>query len=159
MTICEYIDSVLKEKGISRRKLAISAGISPSSLQSAFERNSKLSLDMLLPIMEVLNLPQGKTLAEFGYSSLLFDFEETIKEITKTKTIDELIQEGEQATAELANEILDNPEAFIMFGNFKILNQTVKHVAIDVVEGLTTISKYREEQKETPPEEEPPEAK
>ena len=152
MTICEYIDSVLKEKGISRRKLAISAGISPSSLQSAFERNSKLSLDMLLPIMEVLNLPQGKTLAEFGYSSLLFDFEETIKEITKTKTIDELIQEGEQATAELANEILDNPEAFIMFGNFK-------QVAIDVVEGLTTISKYREEQKETPPEEEPPEAK
>ena len=59
MTICERIDSILKEKGISRRKLAIKAGISPSSFQTAMQRNTSLSLDMILPIADVLGVSVG----------------------------------------------------------------------------------------------------
>ena len=57
MTVCERIDNILKERGMSRRKLAERAGIPPSSLQSALSRNSGLSLDMLHPISKVLEVP------------------------------------------------------------------------------------------------------
>ena len=57
MTVCERSDNILKERGMSRRKLAERAGIPPSSLQSALSRNSGLSLDMLHPISKVLEVP------------------------------------------------------------------------------------------------------
>lgn len=57
MTPCERIDSILKSRNMSRRKLAIKAGIAPSSFQSAMERNGHLSLDMLFPISDVLGVP------------------------------------------------------------------------------------------------------
>ena len=53
MTPCERIDNILKSRNMSRRKLAIQAGIAPSSLQSAMERNGTLSLDMLFPISDI----------------------------------------------------------------------------------------------------------
>ena len=56
MTVCERIDAILKKRGMSRRKLAERAGIPPSSLQSALSRNTGLSLDMLLPISDVLEM-------------------------------------------------------------------------------------------------------
>ena len=56
MTVCERIDSVLKERGMSRRKLAERSNIPPSSLQSALSRNTGLSLDMLIPISDVLGV-------------------------------------------------------------------------------------------------------
>ena len=65
MTVCERIDKLIKEQGISRRKLALMAGISPSSLQSAMARNTTISYDMLIPISNALNIPAeilaGKT--------------------------------------------------------------------------------------------------
>lgn len=57
MTVCERIDNILREKGMSRRKLAIKAGIAPSSLQSAMARNGSLSYDMLIPISNALSIP------------------------------------------------------------------------------------------------------
>lgn len=57
MTVCERIDNILKSKGMSRRKLAIAAGISPSSFQTAMARNTTISYDMLIPISNVLNVP------------------------------------------------------------------------------------------------------
>lgn len=57
MTVCNRIDCVLKARGISRRRLAIKAGIAPSSLQSALQRNGNLSLEMLQAISTALNLP------------------------------------------------------------------------------------------------------
>lgn len=147
MTICEYIDSVLSERGMSRRKLAINAGISPSSLQSAFERNSKLSMDMLLPVLDVLNLPKGEILKKFGYGSILYDFEEMINDISKQKTVDEMAQEGEIVVKDLAAEILENPEYISIIGALRPLNLEGKKVVIDVAEGLSTIKKYQAEHK------------
>lgn len=56
MTITERIDSILSDKKMSRRKLAISAGIPPSTLQSAMERGTNISSDMLGKIAKVLNV-------------------------------------------------------------------------------------------------------
>lgn len=63
MTICEYIDSELKLRGKSRRWLALRAGIPPSSLQSAFQRNTYLSLEMLIRIVCALEL-DGEVVAQ-----------------------------------------------------------------------------------------------
>lgn len=56
MTVCERIDEILNSRRISRRKLAIKAGIAPSSFQSAMARNRSLSFDMLIPIADVLGV-------------------------------------------------------------------------------------------------------
>lgn len=56
MTVCERIDEILRQREMSRRQLAITAGIAPSSFQSAMQRNGTLSLDMLFPISDVLNV-------------------------------------------------------------------------------------------------------
>lgn len=69
MTQCEYLDILIKERNLSRRKLALAAGISPSSFQSAMQRNTTISLDMLFPISDILNVPV-ETIINCGNSLL-----------------------------------------------------------------------------------------
>lgn len=64
MTVCERIDEELKKRGLSRRQLAIKAGIAPSSFQSAMQRNKDISLDMLFKISDVLEMPITYLLGE-----------------------------------------------------------------------------------------------
>ena len=64
MTVCERIDEELKKRGLSRRQLAIKAGIAPSSFQSAMQRNKDISLDMLFKISDVLEIPITYLLGE-----------------------------------------------------------------------------------------------
>lgn len=56
MDIYENIDKELSKQGKSRRKLAIEAGIPPSTFQSMMERRRGLSVENLRKIAEVLNL-------------------------------------------------------------------------------------------------------
>ena len=56
MTTSEIIDRYLKEKNMSRRQLAKKAKIPPSSLQSAMERDGKMSFEMIRKIAEVLDV-------------------------------------------------------------------------------------------------------
>lgn len=56
MTIAETIDNLLAKQNMSRRQLAIKAGIPPSTLQSAMARNKDFSLDMLLKIANALGV-------------------------------------------------------------------------------------------------------
>lgn len=151
MTICEYIDSIIKERGISRRKLAISAGIAPPSLQSAFARNTTLSLDMLLPILDFLGLPKGEVLKTYGYGSLVYDFEKTAETISKKQTVTEMVEEADKATHELEEIILDNPKAFLLIDSFVKLSDAGQEIVIDISESLLTIPKYRKEENKTPP--------
>ena len=57
MTSAEKIDLIIKEKGLSRRKVAIMAGIPPSTLQSALERNRNIATEMLEKIAHALDVP------------------------------------------------------------------------------------------------------
>lgn len=60
MTICERIDAELKKRNLSRRQLAVRAGIPPSSLQSAMQRNGNLSIDMVLKIAGALGITYSR---------------------------------------------------------------------------------------------------
>ena len=57
MNIASTIDKILNEKKMSRRKLAQSAGIPPSTLQSAMDRGPNFSDDMLKKIATALDIP------------------------------------------------------------------------------------------------------
>jgi len=55
MNVYNRIDAILKDRKLSRRKLAIMAGIPPTSLQSAFSRNvDDISSGMLQKISKAL---------------------------------------------------------------------------------------------------------
>ena len=69
MNVCERIDKILLDRGMSRRKLALNAGIPPTTFQSAMARGTNLSLDMLQKIADALGvdvnyLLNGQTLEE-----------------------------------------------------------------------------------------------
>lgn len=51
------IDGILKERGMSRRQLAIEAGIPPSSFQAAMARGKNMTVDMLQAVSGTLNVP------------------------------------------------------------------------------------------------------
>ncbi|WP_195542859.1 helix-turn-helix domain-containing protein [Massiliimalia timonensis] len=55
MNVCEKIDEILLDRGMSRRKLALKAGIPPTTFQSAMARGSNLSLGMLQKIANALD--------------------------------------------------------------------------------------------------------
>ena len=57
MTTAEKIDYIIKQKGLSRRKVAQMANIPPSTLQSALERNKNITIEMLEKIAGALNVP------------------------------------------------------------------------------------------------------
>lgn len=56
MTAAERIDAILRDRKMSRRRLASEAYVSPSTLQCALARGGGLSLDLLIPISKVLNV-------------------------------------------------------------------------------------------------------
>lgn len=56
MAVADRVDTILQERGLSRRQLAIKAGIPPSSLQSALERGHNITLDMLQKIADALGV-------------------------------------------------------------------------------------------------------
>ena len=64
MTVCETIDCLLEKKHMSRRQLAIAAGIPPSTLQSALSRNKEISLDMLEKLAQALNVSIASLMPE-----------------------------------------------------------------------------------------------
>ena len=54
ITTADLIDAFLRQRGKSRRQLAIEAGIPPSTLQSALERKRTFSVEMLQKIAAAL---------------------------------------------------------------------------------------------------------
>lgn len=56
MTAAQKIDKILKDRGLSRRQLAIKAEIPPSTLQSALERNKEIPLSMLTSVADALEV-------------------------------------------------------------------------------------------------------
>lgn len=166
MSISEKIDNLLKDRNMSRRQLAIKAGISPSTLQSAMERGKNFSIEMLQKIAEALSL----SFHEF-YIYLFLDapFEQAIEFMKITNNMYsalEIIAKDEhlpKATRELVKENLPNPAIFgalssisvitskhyettvttEIFNAFKKLNAHGKQVAVDRVEELTKIPEYQ----------------
>lgn len=64
MTPTERIDTLLNSRGMSRRQLAIAAGIPPSSLQAAMARGRNLTVEVLLSVAKTLDVSPSYLLGE-----------------------------------------------------------------------------------------------
>ena len=56
MSLYKRIDAILQDRGMSRRQLAIAAGIPPSTLQSALTREKSMTTEMIQQIAAALEV-------------------------------------------------------------------------------------------------------
>lgn len=64
MNTVDLIDDILKKRGMSRRQLALAAGIPPSSLQAAMARGKNMTIEMVQAIAATLNVSVSSLLGE-----------------------------------------------------------------------------------------------
>lgn len=132
MNVCEKIDEILLDRGMSRRKLALKAGIPPTTFQSAMARGSNLSLDMLRKIAAAL---------EINVYELLSDEER------------ELFVEGEASVLFHGvgkNYSFSDQEQKLVV-SFNKLNQTGQKEAVKRVEEMTKIEDYTKSDDQSDP--------
>ena len=136
MTVCERIDEILKVKKMSRRQLAIEVGIAPSSFQSAMQRNTTLSLDMLFPIADYLKI------------SVEYLLGEEVTPFPPDSYLDKMAAENDQNPAHKKPSILSEIKILALFEQ---LNREGQKTALERMEELTQLSKYnRTDPTETP---------
>ncbi|MFR9310677.1 helix-turn-helix domain-containing protein [Hydrogeniiclostridium mannosilyticum] len=175
MAVADRIDTILQERGVSRRQLAIKAGIPPSSLQSALERGHNITLDMLQKIADALGVPVfllydvdifveevtdfAKTLVQM-YSVLNVIAENPGTPEDTRKQIKEILPEKEKFTRQvttlsmMSRKSVDIPPAFAsddvkaIFELLGQLNSKGQERAIAQIQDLAKVPDY---QKETSP--------
>lgn len=138
MDIYENIDKELSKQGKSRRKLAIEAGIPPSTFQSMMERRRGLSVENLRKIAEVLNLKWYDLLEGFEKK----DIEEKVLDEMKYELGTITVRNGkiiEIPYEELLEEVKKTGERpkwdedYTVFANFLELNNAGQFVALQTV--------------------------
>lgn len=127
MTAAQKIEKILKDRGLSRRQLAISAKIPPSTLQSALERNKEIPLSMLSSVADALGVNiyyviGDDELQHFGGEGL--DVFKTASQIAQEEN--ELLFRGLSAFMTLNGYTVSPVEESEGEGIFKILN-AIKH--------------------------------
>ena len=113
METYENIDNELEKRGMSRRKLAISIGIPPSTFQSMMERKRGMTLELLKKIADALGMSI--------YSLADFDL----------------------ASEAVAEEINANRRESQLLYHFRNLNDNGQTVAVERVEELSKIPDYQ----------------
>lgn len=83
LNIFDRIDAWLAENNVSRRKLAIMAGLPPSSLQSALTRRKKLSYDTLDALSRAMGVTADSLL--YGTTETDIAFEALEAELSEYK--------------------------------------------------------------------------
>ena len=132
MTTAEQIDALIKERGLSRRQLAIDAEIPPSSLQPAIERNKNIPFQMLEKIVSTLGI---------SIFEVLGDEERKLFVEAEAGTISDYFKQGYKFTS----------REKLLVRLFHLLNEEGQDATIERVEELTEIPKYqREKPKDTP---------
>ena len=135
----ERLDAILKERHISRRKLALSVGIKEGTMSTAYRRRSGLSSEDVLKIAEYLGVSPY-------YLEGWTDFEQT-----SNLSADEsfrVMGEDLEALARLSYYDERNKNRVRLNTAYDKLNTTGQTEAVKRVEELTEIPRY------TAPEEE-----
>lgn len=153
MTVCERIDRELKRRNLSRRQLAIMAGIPPSSLQSAMQRNGNLSLDMVFKIADALEIPAPSLLdnsserAADETRALGIKLSRTLAEYEAAKKRgapkEELVRLMEKCTT-LGMEANQRAQESILLREFQRLNSPGKDAALGYVKALAEMPEYQD---------------
>lgn len=113
METYENIDRELEKRGMSRRKLAISIGVPPSTFQSMMERKRGITLELLKKIADALGMSI--------YSLADFDL----------------------ASEAVTEEINANRRESKLLSHFRTLNDNGQTVAVERVQELTQIPAYQ----------------
>ena len=113
METYENIDRELEKRGMSRRKLAISIGVPPSTFQSMMERKRGMTLELLKKIADALGMSI--------YSLADFDL----------------------ASEAVTEEINANRRESQLLSHFRNLNDNGQSVAVERVHELTQIPAYQ----------------
>lgn len=113
METYENIDRELEKRGMSRRKLAISIGVPPSTFQSMMERKRGMTLELLKKIADALGMSI--------YSLADFDL----------------------ASEAVTEEINANRRESQLLSHFRNLNDNGQSVAVERVQELTQIPAYQ----------------
>lgn len=138
MDIYENIDKELSKQGKSRRKLAIAAGIPPSTFQSMMERKRGLSVENLRKIAEVLNLKWYDLLEGFEKRDIEEKVLDEMKYELGTITVrnGKIIEVPYEKLLEEAKKTGKMPkwdEGYTVFANFLELNDAGQFVALQTV--------------------------
>ena len=113
METYENIDCELEKRGMSRRKLAISIGVPPSTFQSMMERKRGMTLELLKKIADALGMSI--------YSLADFDL----------------------ASEAVTEEINTNRRESQLLSHFRTLNDNGQSVAVERVPELAQIPAYQ----------------
>lgn len=113
METYENIDRELEKRGMSRRKLAISIGVPPSTFQSMMERKRGMTLELLKKIADALGMSI--------YSLADFDL----------------------ASEAVTEEINTNRRESQLLSHFRTLNDNGQTVAVERVQELAQIPAYQ----------------
>lgn len=113
METYENIDRELEKRGMSRRKLAISIGVPPSTFQSMMERKRGMTLELLKKIADALGMSI--------YSLADFDL----------------------ASEAVTEEINANRRESKLLSHFRNLNDNGQTVAVERVQELAQIPAYQ----------------
>lgn len=119
METYENIDRELEKRGMSRRKLAISIGVPPSTFQSMMERKRGITLELLKKIADALGMSI--------YSLADFDL----------------------ASEAVTEEINTNRRESQLLSHFRTLNDNGQTVAVERVQELTQIPAYQRPAEDT----------
>ena len=152
---------------MSRRQLAIRAGIPPSSFQSAMDRGKNLTVDMLQAVSSALDLPINYFFSEDEAIQLATDVLEstihliavlsvvrdnentpdTIKQLIISQLPDDNIELLKRQLFSLAVQAKENSFSDL-YADFHValscLNSTGKKVALERIKELAMISYYQE---------------
>ena len=132
----DVLDRLLKDRGISRRKLALAVGINENKMSSAFKRRSGLSSEDVLKIAEYLGVSpyylEGWT---DGENDMRLSFDQEINIMAQDMEAFRRLDNYEAQTKK-AQRKKD------MLSAFDRLNSLGQLTAVQRVEELTEISRY-----------------
>lgn len=126
MTISERIDAIIKEKGLSRRQVAIKAQIPPSTFQSAMARNGGMTIAMIKKVAEALDV---------DVHDLLSDENRLVYVMGAIDTIDFYTNKGMHE--------LDGAE-WLLVTSFRQLNEKNKERILDYLALVSTTEEHKE---------------
>lgn len=138
MDIYDRIDKELETRHMSRRQLAIAAGIPESTISTAFfRRTKKLSMENIQKIAAVLNIPWHVLMGLENMGGGVFGHEADPKSEISIKVRERLFgnQKAISAIRKKINQSLDE------------LNLLGCEVASERIEELTFIPKYKKDHK------------
>ncbi len=149
MDMYDRIDELLKERNMSRRQLAIKAGVPTSTMSNLFARRSESpALNVVMKIAEVLNVSPSAFMSDTEFykirpKQITIDMTEAVQEIRR------LFYEEQREKLKKSSDLLrgivgdeDAERAAILLSHFHELNSDGQKKAISYISDLEEIQKY-----------------